>query len=60
MDGILPPGAEKGQPGLQKVVNERRRKRHQKLEAKREERRDKLLSQEQQLLKLREKKAAEQ
>ena len=42
---MLPPGSDKGM-SLQKVANERRRKRTQKNESKKEERREKLLKQE--------------
>ena len=45
MEGVLPPSADKGQ-SLQRVVNDRRRKRVQKHEAKRQDRREKLLKQE--------------
>lgn len=45
LEGMLPPGSEKG-VSLQKVVNDRRRKRQQKATAKKEERREKLLKQE--------------
>ena len=50
LEGMLPPGSDKG-VSLQKVVNDRRKKRQHKAEAKREEKREKLLKQEQDLKK---------
>jgi hypothetical protein len=51
MDGLLPAGADRGSQSLLKVVNDRKRKRTQKHETKREERREKLLKQEEHLVK---------
>ena len=59
MEGVFPPGSERT-VSLQKVVNERRRKRQQKSEAKRAEKRDKLMKQEVELKKLREAQASAQ
>ena len=53
MEGLLPPGSDKGM-SLQKVTNDRRRKRSQKNVAKRDERRERLLKQEANLRKQRE------
>ena len=63
MEGGLGPGgaanADKGM-SLQRVINERRKKRQQKHDVKRNERRERLLKQEAELKKQRDKQALEQ
>ena len=52
-EGLLAPGSDRG-VSLQKVINDRRRKRHLKNESKKEVRRDELLKKETLLLKQKE------